>query len=107
MVDVSAKPITDRVAVATGQVRLSAAAAEAVAGGQGPKGDVLAVARIAGIQAAKRTWELVPLYHPVAITGIEVSAELDGRPSGWRRWCTRRTGRGSRWRHSRRSPWPA
>lgn len=79
MVDVSAKPITDRVAVATGQVLLSAAAAEAVAGGRGPKGDVLAVARIAGIQAAKRTWELVPLCHPVAITGIEVSGELDGR----------------------------
>ncbi len=78
MVDVSAKPITDRVALATGQVRLSEAAAQAVAAGQGPKGDVLAVARIAGIQAAKRTWELVPMCHPVAITGIEVSAELDG-----------------------------
>jgi cyclic pyranopterin phosphate synthase len=78
MVDVSAKPITDRVAVATGCVRVSPAAAQAVAAGRGPKGDVLAVARLAGIQAAKRTWELVPLCHPVAITGIDVAAELDG-----------------------------
>ncbi|MFI0431800.1 MAG: cyclic pyranopterin monophosphate synthase MoaC [Candidatus Nanopelagicales bacterium] len=78
MVDVSAKPITNRVAVATGCVRVSPAAAQAVAAGRGPKGDVLAVARIAGIQAAKRTWELVPLCHPVAITGIDVAAELDG-----------------------------
>ncbi len=78
MVDVGAKAVTDRRAVASGVVRLSAAAAAAVAARDLPKGDVVTVARIAGFQAAKRTWELIPLCHPIAITGIEVDVRLDG-----------------------------
>ena len=72
MVDVSAKEVTARTATATGRVLLSAAAVEALRGGTVPKGDALGVARVAGIQAAKRTPDLVPLCHPIAIHGVEV-----------------------------------
>ncbi|GAA1236555.1 cyclic pyranopterin monophosphate synthase MoaC [Oryzihumus leptocrescens] len=72
MVDVSAKPITARRASAAGRVLLSAHAVAALRGGTVPKGDALAVARIAGIQGAKRTPELVPLAHPIGIHGVEV-----------------------------------
>ena len=75
MVDVSAKAVTARQASAAGRVLLSAAAVAALRDGTVPKGDALAVARIAGIAAAKRTPELVPLCHPVAIHGVVV--ELD------------------------------
>ena len=64
MVDVADKPVTDRRAVARAVVTMSVATATAVAAGDAPKGDVLGVARIAGIQAAKRTGELIPLCHP-------------------------------------------
>lgn len=72
MVDVSAKAVTAREASAAGRVLLSAAAIAALRGGTVPKGDALAVARIAGIQAVKRTPELVPLAHPIAVHGVTV-----------------------------------
>jgi cyclic pyranopterin phosphate synthase len=72
MVDVSAKEISARTATATGFVRLSAECVAALRAGEVPKGDALAVARIAGIQAAKRTPDLVPLCHPIAIHGVTV-----------------------------------
>jgi cyclic pyranopterin monophosphate synthase len=72
MVDVSPKPATERVAVAAGFVRMSAATLELVKSGNAKKGDVLGVARIAGIMAAKKTHELIPLCHPLAITKAEV-----------------------------------
>ena len=73
MVDVSAKPATVREAVAAGRVTLSPACVAALRDGSVPKGDALAVARIAGIQGAKRTPELVPLCHPLMISGVDVN----------------------------------
>ena len=80
MVDVGAKPDTERRAVARATVRVSAETARAVAAGEAPKGDVIGVARIAGIQAAKRTSELIPLCHPLALSfvGVEGSVDVDG-----------------------------
>jgi len=72
MVDVSAKDITARQARASGRVRLSPAAVAALRAGTVPKGDALAVARIAGIQGAKKTPDLVPLCHPIALHGVSV-----------------------------------
>ena len=72
MVDVSAKQPTDRSATATARVRLAAATVALLRGEGVPKGDALAVARVAGIMAAKRTPELIPLCHPLAISGAEL-----------------------------------
>ena len=80
MVDVSAKDVTVRSASARGRVLLSPTAVAALRGGAVPKGDALAVARIAGLQAAKRTPDLVPLAHPVAVHGVVV--ELDVADDG-------------------------
>jgi cyclic pyranopterin phosphate synthase len=77
MVDVGSKPATERRAVARAVVKVSAATAQAVSHGDAPKGDVLGVARIAGIQAAKRTSELIPLCHPLALSFVGVEAEVD------------------------------
>lgn len=76
MVDVSNKPITKRVAVAIGRVHLSDAAFQAVAQNAVSKGDVLAVAKVAGIMAAKRCWSLIPLCHQVALTRVDLKLEL-------------------------------
>ena len=76
MVDVSAKDVTAREARASGCVLLSAEAIAALRAGQVPKGDALAVARIAGIQAAKRTPDLVPLCHPIAIHAVTVDLQV-------------------------------
>lgn len=76
MVDVTAKDVTARSATATGRVLLSEAAVAALRGGTVPKGDALGVARLAGIMAAKRTPDLVPLCHPIAIHGVEVDLEV-------------------------------
>jgi cyclic pyranopterin monophosphate synthase len=76
MVDVGAKEVTDRRAVARALVRMSAETAAAVARGDAPKGDVVSTARIAGIQAAKRTAELVPLCHPLPLTFVDVRIEV-------------------------------
>jgi cyclic pyranopterin phosphate synthase len=72
MVDVGAKAVTDRRAVAGAVVRVAAATAEAIRAGDAPKGDVVGTARIAGIQAAKRTAELVPLCHPLPLSFVDV-----------------------------------
>lgn len=72
MVDVSAKPVTAREASAAGRVLLGPAAVAALRSGEVPKGDALAVARVAGIQAVKRTPELIPLAHPIAVHGVSV-----------------------------------
>ena len=72
MVDVSTKPVTARTAVATGRVRTTAAVVALLRGDGLPKGDALAVARIAGIAGAKRTPDLVPLCHPIALHGVTV-----------------------------------
>jgi cyclic pyranopterin phosphate synthase len=77
MVDVAAKPLTARTAVAEGAVRMSADAFQLVADKMVSKGDVLAVAEIAGTMAAKRTAELIPLCHPLALDQITVEASLD------------------------------
>src|SRR5258706_4168601 len=72
MVDVGDKPLTHRVAVASGRIAMRPATLRMVAAGRAKKGDVLAVARIAAIQAAKRTAELIPLAHPIALTRVSV-----------------------------------
>ena len=77
MVDVSGKDVTDRRAVARAVVRMTPETAAAVAAGDAPKGDVLGTARIAGIQAAKRTGELIPLCHPLGLDHVDVRAVVD------------------------------
>jgi cyclic pyranopterin phosphate synthase len=76
MVDVSGKDVTARVAVATGRVQVSARVVELLRGEGVPKGDALGVARVAGILGAKRTPDLVPLCHPLAISGVSVDLEV-------------------------------
>jgi len=76
MVDVSGKPDTLRTATAAGRVRLSPDCVAALRDGTVPKGDALAVARIAGIQGAKKTADLIPLCHPLPLTGVDVLAEV-------------------------------
>ena len=80
MVDVAGKPITAREAVASGRLAVNARVVELLRGGALPKGDALAVARIAGIQGAKRTSELIPLCHPIGIAGVrlDLTVEDDG-----------------------------
>ncbi|EWT07151.1 molybdenum cofactor biosynthesis protein MoaC [Intrasporangium chromatireducens Q5-1] len=77
MVDVSAKAVTARQASAAGRVVLGPTAVAALREGNVPKGDALAVARIAGIQAVKRTPDLIPLAHPIAVHGVEVDLAVD------------------------------
>jgi len=77
MVDVAAKAVTERRAIARAIVRMAPETAAAVARGDAPKGDVLGTARIAGIQAAKRTHELIPLCHPLPLSFIGVEAAVD------------------------------
>jgi len=72
MVDVGAKPATHRRAVATGRIVMEAATLALIVSGGHKKGDVLAVARVAGIMAAKRTPDLIPLCHPIALTKVEI-----------------------------------
>ena len=82
MVDVSAKAATERVAVAEGRVVMARATLDLVLKGDAKKGDVLGAARIAGIMAAKRTSELIPLCHPLALSRVEVDIEPDKRLPG-------------------------
>lgn len=77
MVDVKDKKITNRVAEAAGTIRIRADVIEKVTKGEMPKGDVLAAARIAGIMAAKRTPELIPLCHPLAVTSVSVDFKVE------------------------------
>jgi cyclic pyranopterin phosphate synthase len=77
MVDVGGKDVTHRRAVASGSVTMSATALAAIRDGKVPKGDVMASARLAGIQAAKRTSELIPLCHPLSLTHVDVEITVD------------------------------
>ena len=77
MVDVSAKPETERVATARARVRMSPATAAAVAAGDAPKGDVVTVSRLAAIQAAKRTDELIPLAHSLPLSAVDADVSVD------------------------------
>ena len=94
MVDVGAKAETHRVAVATGRIRMSPAALNAIRNGAAPKGDVLAAARIAGIMAAKKTAELIPLCHPLGLDAVAIDFALleDGVEATATASLTARTG---------------
>jgi cyclic pyranopterin phosphate synthase len=91
MVEVGERPASLRRAVAEGFLVMEPAVLALVLEGRAAKGDVLAVARVAAIQAAKRTWELIPLCHPIALTGLEVSIEPTADGSGLRLEATART----------------
>jgi cyclic pyranopterin monophosphate synthase len=84
MVDVGAKPSTHRVAVASGRIEMQPATFRMVAAGRAKKGDVLGVARIAAVQAAKRAAELIPLAHPIALTRVKIDFALDKKASAVR-----------------------
>jgi len=77
MVDIAGKPVTSRKATASGRITMSAEAAEAIRDNAVAKGDVLAAARIAGIMAAKRTAELIPLCHPLPLTRVTIDLAVD------------------------------
>ncbi len=77
MVDVGAKDATERVCTARAEVRMARATLDAITSGRAPKGDVFATARLAGIMAAKRTGEWIPLAHPMPLDGVEVLLEAD------------------------------
>jgi cyclic pyranopterin phosphate synthase len=91
MVDVTGKAVTDRLARATGNIRMKTETLAAIRGNSLAKGDVLSVARIAGILAAKRTAELIPLCHPLPLTDVQVSITLDESLPGLRVDATART----------------
>ena len=91
MVEVGDRPATKREAIAQGCIRMDATTLGLIERGETPKGDVLAVARVAAIQAAKRTWELIPLCHPLPLSGMEVTIELDGQLPGLTITCCCRT----------------
>ena len=94
MVDVGGKAPTERAATAEGTIRVSRPVLEAIKSGTAAKGDVLGVARVAGIMAAKRTWELIPLCHPLMLTHLSVDFEILEEACAVRAACTARlTGR--------------
>ena len=80
MVDVTEKPVTRRAAAARGEVHMARETWEMIRAGTVKKGDVLAVAQVAGIQAAKHTWELIPMCHPLPLTGIDIAFSLSEEP---------------------------
>src|ERR1700735_3114643 len=82
MVDVSAKPATERLAVAEGRVVMSKATLELIVSGNAKKGDVLGTARVAGIMAAKRTSDLIPLCHPLSLTKVTLDITTDAKLPG-------------------------
>ena len=92
MVDVSAKPVTDRVAVAEGRVVMTAETLALIVEGRAKKGDVLGVARLAGIMAAKRTADLIPLCHPLPITKVALDLTPDPTLPGIHVQATVKTG---------------
>jgi cyclic pyranopterin phosphate synthase len=91
MVDVSAKPVSDRMARASGAIRMQPATLQAIEANTIRKGDVLAVAKIAGIMAAKRTAELIPLCHPIPIADVDLTTTLDHELPGVRIEATVKT----------------
>lgn len=80
MVDVTEKAVTHRTAVAAGEVHMAPETLEKIKAGTVKKGDVLAVAQVAGIQAAKHSWELIPMCHPLPLTGIDITFTLSDDP---------------------------
>jgi cyclic pyranopterin phosphate synthase len=90
MVDVGRKAVTERVAVAEGAVTMKAATLALIRSGEAKKGDVIGTARIAGIMAAKRTHELIPLAHPLALTSVAIDIEPDDALPGLRVRATAR-----------------
>jgi cyclic pyranopterin phosphate synthase len=90
-VEVGERPLTRREARAQGSIQMRPEVLALVLEGQAPKGDVLAVARVAAIQAAKRTWELIPLCHPIALSGVDVVIEPSADGSGLRLEASART----------------
>ena len=91
MVDVTAKPSTHRIALAQGRIRMAPATLERVTEGTAKKGDVLGVARIAGIQAAKKTSDLIPLCHPLALTRVALDFTIEAEGSSVLCQCTTET----------------
>ncbi|MCV3272392.1 cyclic pyranopterin monophosphate synthase MoaC [Roseobacter sp. WL0113] len=91
MVDVGAKPVTDRIAVARCHIAMQPETFEIIAQGHAKKGDVLGAARLAGIMAAKRTSDLIPLCHPLPITKVSVDFEADPDLPGYRIEATVKT----------------
>lgn len=91
MVDVSSKPATDRVAVAVGAVKMTAETLTLITEGRAKKGDVLSVARLAGIMAAKKTSDLIPLCHPLPITKVALELTADSALPGVRIEATVKT----------------
>ena len=91
MVDISGKPITERMAKAKGIIRMQRETLETIRSGSAKKGDVIAVARIAGIMAAKRTAELIPLCHPIPLTDVDLTIDLDDDLPGVRVTSTAKT----------------
>ena len=91
MVEVGDRAAPRREAHACGAIRMMASTLEMVRRGETPKGDLLAVARVAAIQAAKRTWELIPLCHPLPLSGMEVTIEADEALPGLTLSCRCRT----------------
>ncbi len=80
MVDVTEKAVTTRTAVAAGEIHMAPSTLEQIKSGTLKKGDVLAVAQVAGIQAAKHNWELIPMCHPLSLTGIDLRFRLSEEP---------------------------
>ncbi|WP_028953187.1 cyclic pyranopterin monophosphate synthase MoaC [Synechococcus sp. CC9616] len=91
MVDVGDRPATNREAHASGAIRMKRSTLTMVQRGETPKGDLLAVARVAAIQAAKRTWELIPLCHPLPLSGMDVTIDVDDALPGLVIHCRCRT----------------
>ena len=91
MVDVGNRPATQREAHARGAIRMEASTLSLIQRGETPKGDLLAVARVAAIQAAKRTWELIPLCHPLPLSGMDVTIDADASLPGLVLHCRCRT----------------
>ena len=91
MVDVGDRPATHREAHARGSIRMEASTLSLIQRGETPKGDLLAVARVAAIQAAKRTWELIPLCHPLPLSGMDVTIDADTSLPGLVLHCRCRT----------------
>ncbi len=92
MVDVSGKPVTDRLAIAEGFVRMTPETLALITDGRAKKGDVLSVARLAGIMGAKRTSDLIPLCHPLPITKVALDLTIDPNRTGIRVEATVKTG---------------
>lgn len=88
MVDVTDKAVTERIAVASGKIKVNDEAFRAIVDGTVKKGDVLGTARLAGIMAVKRTWELIPLCHPLMLTKVVVDFEMDEEATTIKCICT-------------------